>query len=373
MVDWLSEPESRFHASMVINVFDLVELLAPIERERSPGPESFPRPCYHCRLLHAPINFAALDRPKQPVRIRLNATAHTVRHEGPPNHATAVSVDYVVKGRFHRVRARSVVRGTGPHGASSPTCRSSTARPTSSSSACSAWSPASHSPTGASSPSRDLEKPRSTRGNSFAIRRMPSYAVNNEPLSPDNPTVLTMKIYFTQLGLPLQQQGAMGRMKMLSTSFSKYEKTLRAQFQLMFGRWGFDARRDIASIILNRWGHAYLCTQPGFFFGTGGKPAPRDILRRAPSIASPSPTPTSQASWTTAPPSTRRNVPSPSCYSSLHRRKTRLRMNSKMFLKGGTAGTAPRAATSYPPAYPLLLPIGSQTSRAQKHEATARR
>jgi len=29
-------------------------------------------------------------------------------------------------------------------------------------------------------------------------------------------------------------------------------------------------------------GHAYLSPQPGFFFGTNGKPAPRDVLRAAP-------------------------------------------------------------------------------------------
>ena len=50
----------------------------------------------------------------------------------------------------------------------------------------------------------------------------------------------------------------------------------------MFGPYGFDAQRDIAGIILNRWGHAYLSPQPGFFFGKDGKPAPREILRKAP-------------------------------------------------------------------------------------------
>jgi len=50
----------------------------------------------------------------------------------------------------------------------------------------------------------------------------------------------------------------------------------------MFSRFGFDATRDIAGIILNRWGHAYLNPQPGFFFGKDGKPAPSDILRGAP-------------------------------------------------------------------------------------------
>jgi spermidine dehydrogenase len=50
----------------------------------------------------------------------------------------------------------------------------------------------------------------------------------------------------------------------------------------MFAGSGFDAQRDIAGIILNRWGHAYLSAQPGFFFGKDGRPAPREVLRSAP-------------------------------------------------------------------------------------------
>jgi spermidine dehydrogenase len=47
-------------------------------------------------------------------------------------------------------------------------------------------------------------------------------------------------------------------------------------------RSGFDASRDIAGIILNRWGHAYASPAPGFYFGKDGKPAPGDVLRAAP-------------------------------------------------------------------------------------------
>ena len=50
----------------------------------------------------------------------------------------------------------------------------------------------------------------------------------------------------------------------------------------MFAPGGFDPRRDIAGIILNRRGHAYVNPQPGFFFGVNGKPAPRDVLRNRP-------------------------------------------------------------------------------------------
>ena len=37
-----------------------------------------------------------------------------------------------------------------------------------------------------------------------------------------------------------------------------------------------------AGIIVNRWGHAYVNPQPGFFFGVGDRPAPREVLRQAP-------------------------------------------------------------------------------------------
>jgi spermidine dehydrogenase len=49
----------------------------------------------------------------------------------------------------------------------------------------------------------------------------------------------------------------------------------------MLGPAGFDARRDIAGIILNRWGHAYIAPPPGFYFGGPGRPSPLDVIRTA--------------------------------------------------------------------------------------------
>jgi spermidine dehydrogenase len=48
----------------------------------------------------------------------------------------------------------------------------------------------------------------------------------------------------------------------------------------MFSAGGFDPGKDIAGIVLNRWGHAYVNAGPGFYFGRNGKAAPRDILRQ---------------------------------------------------------------------------------------------
>ena len=81
---------------------------------------------------------------------------------------------------------------------------------------------------------------------------------------------------------PIGEQGSRGRAQLLGTSFAQYERAFREQLGDMFAPGGFDPRKDIAGIILNRWGHAYVNPQPGFFFGLNGKPAPRDILRNQP-------------------------------------------------------------------------------------------
>jgi spermidine dehydrogenase len=94
--------------------------------------------------------------------------------------------------------------------------------------------------------------------------------------------VLTIKVLFAQPGLPIAEQGSRGRARLMGTSFAQYERAFREQLGDMFAPGGFDPRRDVAGIILNRWGHAYVNPQPGFFFGAGGRPAPRDVLRNAP-------------------------------------------------------------------------------------------
>jgi len=101
-------------------------------------------------------------------------------------------------------------------------------------------------------------------------------------VSPDSPVVLTLKILFSSPGLPIGQQVTRGRVELLSTPFRAYERRIREQFSMMFQGTGFDGPRDIAGIILNRWGHAYLSAQPGFFFGEDGKPAPGEVLRNFP-------------------------------------------------------------------------------------------
>ena len=119
-------------------------------------------------------------------------------------------------------------------------------------------------------------------GDYLNVKKAALIGSESRTIDPDSPTVLTIKVLFAQPGLPIGEQGAQGRAKLLGTSFAQYEKAFREQMGDMFAPGGFDPRRDIAGIILNRWGHAYVNPQPGFFFGLNGKPAPRDILRGRP-------------------------------------------------------------------------------------------
>jgi spermidine dehydrogenase len=119
-------------------------------------------------------------------------------------------------------------------------------------------------------------------GNYTEVRRTALVGADLPTISPDSPVVLNLKILYSYPGMAIADQGHRGRGEMLSTPFAEYERQIRQQFTAMFAATGFDARRDIAGIILNRWGHAYLNPQPGFFFGRDGKPAAREILRAAP-------------------------------------------------------------------------------------------
>jgi len=232
------------------------------------------------------VNFEALDQPSAPARIRLNATAVSVQHEGEPDKSQFVSILYTRNKKVYRAKARTAVMAGG------------------------CWTtkhiirdlPEAHrnayeqfyrSPCMMANVAlrnwRFLYKMGISGcrwfegiGNYAEVRRTATIGADSPTISPDSPVVLTLKVLYSYPGAPIADQGHRGRAELLSTSFSDYERQIRQQFTDMFARAGFDARRDIAGIILNRWGHAYLNPQPGFFFGKDGKPAPSDVLRAAP-------------------------------------------------------------------------------------------
>jgi spermidine dehydrogenase len=233
------------------------------------------------------VNLAALDRPETRARIRLNATALSVSHEGDPQRAESLQIIYSQNGQLFRVRARSAVMA----GGSWTTKHLVRDLPTSHKNAYRQFF---RSPCVMANVAlrnwEFLAKLGVTGcrwigggvGSYFEVCRKALVGDVSPTISPDQPIVLTLKILFSHPGLSTEEQGHRGRAQLISTSFREYERQIREQFTEMFSAYGFDATRDIAGIILNRWGHAYLSPQPGFFFGGDGNPAPREVLRSAP-------------------------------------------------------------------------------------------
>jgi len=233
------------------------------------------------------IDFSALDKPGQAVRIRLGSTVAGVKHEGgEPGNSRAVSVMYTQGGKAYSVKARAVVMANGSWTTKHIVLDLDSARRD-------AYNQFRRSPCMIVNVAlrnwRFLYKMGIAGGYWFdgmgvygAVRTVPTFATDIKAIGPDSPVVLTLKVLFCQPGLSMEEQQTRGRAELFSTPFRDYEHKVRDQLTDMFSASGFDARRDIAGIILNRWGHAYASPQPGFFFGKNGKPAFRDILRNSP-------------------------------------------------------------------------------------------
>jgi spermidine dehydrogenase len=77
------------------------------------------------------------------------------------------------------------------------------------------------------------------------------------PTATEQPTVLRMTRTPCAPGLPEHQQNRIGRGQMLATSLARFETEIHAQLQRMLGPGGFDAERDVRAITVNRWPHGY--------------------------------------------------------------------------------------------------------------------
>jgi spermidine dehydrogenase len=231
------------------------------------------------------LRFAALDRAGAPVRIRLGATAVDVGHLGDPASSEGVAVSYLKDGALRRVVAKAVVMAGGgwvnrrilrdlPDAQRAAYAKFNYGPVMTANVAVTNWRFLHRLGIG-------VARWFSGLGWHVVARRNIAFDGGRTPLTPDSPMMLTFYIPFLFPGQgDAAAQGSLARQTLLGTSYATFERLLRAQMTEMFGGAGFDARRDIAGIVLNRWGHAYLAPGPGFFFGTNGEPAPHEVIRR---------------------------------------------------------------------------------------------
>lgn len=232
------------------------------------------------------INLGALDRARQPLRLRLKSTALSVAHEGDPASAGTVRIVYTRDGRLYGIRAKAVIMATGGW-MNLHVVRDLPAAYRA------AYGQFIHAPflvanvaltnwrflhrlgiTAAVWDPTDAEF-----GYTCNIRNPMQVGGYQPPLDPDQPTILSFYTPFHKPGLPARTQVTQGRMELFNTSYPAYERRISAQMTRLFSGSGFRADRDVAGLILNRWGHALSVPFAGFFGGASGQ-APRDIIRR---------------------------------------------------------------------------------------------
>jgi spermidine dehydrogenase len=230
------------------------------------------------------IDFAKLDRSGAPVRLRLQSTAVRIRHEGRPGEAGSVLVTYAKDGTLHNVRAKATVLGSGGWVnrnivADLPPVYAQ------------AYAQFRYGPVLTANVAvrhwRFFDALGVTAARWFSglgwhvcVRRNVAFNDRTPALTPNDPIVLTFYIPILNADVEPSAQGNVARAQLLTASYADYERQLREQMTEMFGRSGFDARRDIAGVILNRWGHAYFAPPVGYFFGRDGGAAPHDVIRK---------------------------------------------------------------------------------------------
>lgn len=218
-------------------------------------------------MVTAPLDYTTLDRPNQPLKIRLNATAVQVQHlggtDGDLKSARAVGVRYVKAGVAHDVRARDVIFA----GYSAMIPHICPEFPTAQTQAFATqvkipllyanmlvrnWEPfANLGVNGVRFPGGLMDSVVLDFPVSLGDYRFHS--------SPDQPVILhwTYVPIFPGEGLDARTQNRLGRQKMLELSFADYERAMRQQAADALAAGGFDPAHDILGITVNRWPHGY--------------------------------------------------------------------------------------------------------------------
>ena len=212
-------------------------------------------------VVTAPLDYARLDQPDAPVRIRLRSTVVRVTHAGDPATARQVDVTYAEGGRLRTVRGSRCIL------------------------AC--WSQVLPYVCPELPPSQKDALAYATKvplvSTNVLVRDFAAFAklgfhhfhaphgyyssvgldlpvsVGDYrcPRDPEEPILVHMGRAACRPGLSTHEQHLAGRVELLETSFERHEREIRAQLARLLGPGGFDPARDVLAITVNRWPHGY--------------------------------------------------------------------------------------------------------------------
>ena len=207
------------------------------------------------------VDYAALDRPAQPVRIRLSSIAVGVRNIGSVEASQGVEIAYARGGQVFRVRAADCVlagynmmipylcpempkaqKDALHYLVKIPLVYTTVAvtnwRAFQKLGVYEIYAPGSYHTTVRLNPVVDI-------GSYSSVR------------SPDEPVLVRMVKVPCSPGLDERTQHRLGHAELLATPFATFEHKIRDQLGRILGPGGFDPARDITAITVNRWPHGY--------------------------------------------------------------------------------------------------------------------
>lgn len=209
-------------------------------------------------VVTARCDYTALDRPANPVRLRLSSIVIGARHTGP-DRSGPVAVTYLRGGRHFAVRGKSVILAT--YNAMIPHLVPDL--PAAQKAALHALVKAPLVYTTVALRNWQAFKAAGTRTihapGGFHSRVMLNWPVDiggyvseRDPMRP----ILAFCVRTPVApGLSADDQARAGRAELLDMTFDTFERETRAQFAAMLP--GFDPARDITAITVNRWPHGY--------------------------------------------------------------------------------------------------------------------
>lgn len=209
-------------------------------------------------VVQAPFDYAQLDAPGQPVRIRLDSTALDVRNSGD-----SVRIGYLRAGELHRVEARHVVLACFhmviPH------IMPELPEPQRDALKQNVKTPIVYTNVLVRDwrPWVNLKVSNITAPMSFHHNVSLDFPVSlggyRHPRDPSEPILLHLVHVpgAPNQGLDARAQFRIGQGKLMAMTFYDFEDRIREDLDRMLGPGGFSSARDIAAITVNRWPHGY--------------------------------------------------------------------------------------------------------------------
>jgi spermidine dehydrogenase len=215
-----------------------------------------------CRdVVTARANYAALDRPGNPVRIRLSSICVRARNIGDPKESRGVDIAYARGDGVYQVRAKACVLASWnmmiPYlcpemGEAQKAALHKLVK-----------TPLVYTSVGIRNwqSFQKLGVASVTAPGSYHTQFNLNWPVDiggyTTERSPDKPILVHMTRTPCHPGLSEFDQNRAGRAELLVTPFETFERNIRDQLGRAMGPGGFDPAADITAITVNRWPHGY--------------------------------------------------------------------------------------------------------------------